>query len=561
MGNFLKKGYSIALVCVFLLTGCGQKEPVVQTKTQTIILPSITVRPSQTMTLTVSPTYTPTRGLMRTSTPLPTPIEIPTLTATPRVDVTAPAGIAFGTGALWVIKDDGKRVNLGPLDFINPPDLVISPNRQFLFFSNSVFGISDKNAATDGSYPHYLGDDLWLRGLATGEITNLTNNPSAKYARQYVIWSPDSRYIFYCNAEVEGGNKDIWVVDVRTGGKSNLTRTPNIDESRLGYWPGPNRLIFTSRADGEDGGPFNAGHLSTMRADGNEYQVLSNDLISDLPVVSPDGRTLADRGGYLIRWGEDTQKIDFKLVDSLPQREEISLETPAWSPDGRHIAWSVLSGGLVGVGLYDLAKNELKLFHFSEAYPGEGFSPAPSWSPDGKWLSWDAWSQDIDRIGLWIIQPETGQEIYLGKFHDEKWSPDSHRIAFEGLYNPEEANSYLDGVWVADVGSWTPLRTDLPSPTELLAWYDPAISDNWMGFPHLWVGNFVTVTASASPLALRSEANQNAQVIISVVAGKQMEVVGGPVIEQGVIWWKMRTEDGTEGWSAENEEWYEILPW
>lgn len=557
MGIFRNTSWGVVLASAFLLTACARQEQAIPTLLPATPIPSATARPSQVITPAPLPTQAPSPT--HTGAPAPTPTALPTLAATPEADITAPAGIIYGTDALWVTQDGGKRVHIGPHNALLSPDLLISPNRRFLLFSNSVFEIP---AAKDVS-SMYQGEDLFLRDLVSGEITNLTNNPAPKSARQDALWSPDSRYIFYCKEDTEGGSNDIWTLDIRTGGMTNLTHTPNIDESRLGFWPGPNRLIFTSRLESEDGGPFNEGHLSAMKVDGSEYQALSKRLQYDLPFISPDGQTLAGRGGSLTRWGESAQKINFKLVDQHYQKEEVSLETPAWAPDGRRIAWSVYAGGLAGVGVYDLEKNELRLFHLSEVSGGERFLPAPLWSPDGKWLAWDDWNLDVNRIGLWVIQPESEQETYLGKFKGARWSPDSRRLAFNAIADLE-INSTMasqDGIWIAEIGTWTPFRTDLPAYTSLLAWYDPPVVDSWVSFPLLWHGDFLTVTATGSPLALRAEPAENALALVSLQTGQRLEVIAGPAVKAGRTWWKMRAEDGTEGWSAENTEWYDVERW
>ncbi len=110
---------------------------------------------------------------------------------------------------------------------------------------------------------------------------------------------------------------------------------------------------------------------------------------------------------------------------------------PAYSPDGRYVAFSALAGGFTDLYLYDLQADTLHaLTHDSYA------DLEPAWSPDGKTLvfSTDRFSTNLPTLTpgnyrLALIDPFTDSITPLPSFSDGKninpqWSPDGKSIYF-----------------------------------------------------------------------------------------------------------------------------------
>ena len=110
---------------------------------------------------------------------------------------------------------------------------------------------------------------------------------------------------------------------------------------------------------------------------------------------------------------------------------------PAWSPDGRYVAFAALSGGLSDLYLYDLSTDSLRqLTH--DAYA----DLEPAWSPDGRQLAFvtDRFSTDLRTLTpgnyrLATIDPFTDSIAPLPSFPDAKnidpqWAPDGKTIFF-----------------------------------------------------------------------------------------------------------------------------------
>ncbi len=127
--------------------------------------------------------------------------------------------------------------------------------------------------------------------------------------------------------------------------------------------------------------------------------------------------------------GKEVREIKF------PKLAEIF--NPAWSPDGRYIAFSALANGLSDLFIYDLKTDSLKRLT-NDAYA----DLQPAFSPDGKTIAFvtDRFTTDLSdlKIGnyqLALYNIASGRIEKTGSFKDSKninpqWSPDGKNIYF-----------------------------------------------------------------------------------------------------------------------------------
>lgn len=153
--------------------------------------------------------------------------------------------------------------------------------------------------------------------------------------------------------------------------------------------------------------------LYVADADGrNSQQVLTSDQPVMSPAWSPDGRKLAyvsfetERPAIYIQDVATGQRVQATSFDGING-------APTWSPDGRRIAMSLSKDGQPEIYILDVANRSVERITQSNSIDTE-----PAWSPDGRSIIFTS-----DRSG--------GPQIYrhiLG-------SGEANRVTFTGNYN------------------------------------------------------------------------------------------------------------------------------
>ena len=281
--------------------------------------------------------------------------------------------------------------------------------------------------------------------------------------------SPDGKWIVYVEEDPTTFMGDIWLMEVSTGVRQNITNTPDRDEVSPQWVPSrPDLILFGSDTAF---GMENSSYPTVVSVDGTGYQILDPD-IGGLRGVSPNGEMFF-YGGYegtvLAHWW-DLGKETFDPSDYDLSVEKLYI--PAWSPDGGKIAWFVSGNFLsstslqLGIAVFDLESTSAELLHVYEPIGGSMFIDELIWSPDGEWLAFTTHNEPpaTGRApNLWVIRPDGSDENYIGEGAVPVWRYDGKYLAFQALNEIE-----TEEIFLAETGTWeVSWIDDLPLPERI----------------------------------------------------------------------------------------------
>ena len=215
--------------------------------------------------------------------------------------------------------------------------------------------------------------------------------------------SPDGKSLMFSSNR--DGFWDLYRLDLITGAVSRVTNTQTFDESPAlspdGKW-----VVFDSYVD-DNLEIFIAG---ISEADKTVMRLTNNTIADYEPDWSPRGRQIAftsTRNGKSEIWIADLDKPSENRFSLVSKPEDAMAHHPAWSPDGRFLAWA-------GVDLYGYHR-----IYVWDADKGEddvvvvGSGDYPCWSPDGKTLmtvletpqDYQITAYRVDHGGLVLLPP------------------------------------------------------------------------------------------------------------------------------------------------------------
>jgi TolB protein len=240
---------------------------------------------------------------------------------------------------------------------------------------------------------------------------------------------------------------DLWVVDaggahqLATGGTfSQPSWAP--DGTTLAYvYRGTNFAdIFVTDDQGQ----------SQTRLTSSQSTILENNDWNFRPAWSPDGKQIAfvsDKSStFPTLWLMNAADGSGRHVLATPGLQQEAADSLAWSPDGSQLAVTLFNEpGPTQIGIVPLGSTGRQTGRMLTSLPGGALDPA--WSPDGAWLAFAG--HDGYAIEMFAVRPDGSSVTRLtsdGQFgRSPAWSPDGRHVAYLS------SRTGFFEVWVVDI--------------------------------------------------------------------------------------------------------------
>ncbi len=353
-----------------------------------------------------------------------------------------------------------------------------------------------------------MNADVWIFDLQTYASKNITDEDASD---ELPMWHGDD--IYYLSDAGDDLRYNIWVYNTKDGTKSQVTHFTDFDV----HFPsiGPDDMVF------EAGGDLYLMDLKTRL-----HHVVHVDVVTDLMAVkpriesaekyimnmaiAPDGnralveargdifslpaekgyvadltRTpgVAERfpawspdGKYLAYWSDQTGEYELTLRDFTEGGKERTVTTLGpgfryhlfWSPDSKKLAFVDQT---MAFHVYDMETDKTTTFdHDSSLYEGGLQGWRPAWSSDSQWLAYGK-TMDNGNGAIFMYNTKTGKvsQATSGFYSDlnPTFDPDGKYLYILTNRSFDPVYSNFDNTWVypnATQIAAIALRPDVPSP-------------------------------------------------------------------------------------------------
>ena len=244
-------------------------------------------------------------------------------------------------------------------------------------------------------------------------------------------WSPDGSRIAYWSSR--DGSRDIHVVNADGSGRVTLTDPQVTEIARAQYpaWsPDGRKIAYTL-------GNYPERNIYVMNADGSDARPITQDVFNaERPAWSPDGSKLAFRSYDVVGEGSwiyvvDADGSNLTRITQGPRNRS----DPIWVHDENRIAYVSYKEGSKGIYRIN-ADGSGRTSLYKHLDRGRLIS-SPAWSPDGKRIAFavggkqsgggdysEIYTINVDGSGISSLTYRSSRDT------DPSWNPDGTKLAF-----------------------------------------------------------------------------------------------------------------------------------
>lgn len=280
-----------------------------------------------------------------------------------------------------------------------------------------------------------LASDVIVFNLKKLTAENITANTATDGKPAWV-----KNKIYYISDIDNNKRRNIWVYDINSKSRTQITRFADVDINHMSA--GNDDIVFEA-----------GGKLYLLNLNNNKYDEVNINVVTDFATlmprvenvanrianadISPDGkRAVVEARGELFSVPAENGPV-LNLTNSSGAFDQ----SPAWSPNGKWIAYWSDKSGEYEIWLHDIQNGSSKqLSNF-----GKGMGWRLFWSPDSKKIAFINYLQQITVItvasGESLVIDKTTQLPYAGlRGFQLSWSPDNNWITYsKGIDNLNEA--------------------------------------------------------------------------------------------------------------------------
>src|SRR5579864_6598920 len=331
----------------------------------------------------------------------------------PAGDLVAFQSFKGGTFHIWLMKPDGSGVRQLTDGHGDDREPRFSPDGKKVAFS------SDR--AFKGNY------DIWVADVDSGKLAQWTSSPADEFEP---AWSPDGAEIAYVSGAGPAGTS-IQSADASGHSKPVIAAPEGARVNSPSWSPDGKKIAYTQiignttrlMISGESAGtavdvfPFPATWLSA-----NQVLYTGDGKIFVTTIGGGETKTIPFQAKFqLNRPAYKHRQLDFDTTASRPVK---GILTPALSPDGNRIVFAALNQ----LWLMEIGGQAQQLTN------GNYYKQSPAWSPDGKQIAYS--SDKAGTADIYILDVATRSERRVTNLADSAeiepaWSPDGKILAFQ----------------------------------------------------------------------------------------------------------------------------------